>query len=385
MKLALQHFIEQHADWEDLLSKEPYCFQISRDHVCGRDLVLFKYSQIDTKWHEAGKIAWEARGIVLDEKTLEVVNYGFDKFFNSAEVYADEIDASSMISSVKVDGSIIKIRRFPDNQLLISTNGTIDAFKAPVAEQMGCSFKSFGDIVADVLTKKFGSVDAFKQLLDNDKTYIFEMVSPWTRVCTPYPENDMYLIGCRFIDPSREFREIKFTDCSLAAHFKTPEILDFSSIDKCLEYASTLDWTKEGYVIMDAQFHRVKCKNPSWLAVHHLAENHTMSYVRAVEIVRANEVDEVVGYFPEFQEALDEVKARYAKLIADLDAAYNRYLMYADCCVSRKDHALAIQKEFGKYAGCGFCLLDSKVSCSSEWVEKLPARNLVKTLGYKED
>lgn len=395
-KLDLQYFIEQHSDWESILQVSPYCFQITRDKACGRNLIIFKYNQIDTKWDKAGHIAAEARGIVLDEDTLEVVNYGFDKFFNSTEPYADKIDAQSMRSTVKIDGSIIKVRKFEDGQLLISTNGTINAYNAPVAEQVGCSFKSFGSIVEDVLVRKFGSVNAFKDRLDADKTYIFEMVSPWTRVVTPFHENDMYLIGCRWIDPDKDFAEIPFWECSLKSMFKTPDILDFASIDKCLEYAQTLDWTSEGYVVMDKHFHRVKVKNASWLAVHHLCENHTMSYRRAVEIVRSNEIDEVVGYFPEFESALLDVKNRYWKKVADVSEAKTRldgfiaangWDMQPSLIEAggrkRKDIAIWITKNF-PIPGLAFGLIDKKIESVKKWFDEVPAEKLARTLGYKE-
>ena len=395
-KLDLQYFIEQHSDWESILQVSPYCFQITRDKACGRNLIIFKYNQIDTKWDKAGHIAAEARGIVLDEDTLEVVNYGFDKFFNSTEPYADKIDAQSMRSTVKIDGSIIKVRKFEDGQLLISTNGTINAYNAPVAEQVGCSFKSFGSIVEDVLVRKFGSVNAFKDRLDADKTYIFEMVSPWTRVVTPFHENDMYLIGCRWIDPDKDFAEIPFWECSLKSMFKTPDILDFASIDKCLEYAQTLDWTSEGYVVMDKHFHRVKVKNASWLAVHHLCENHTMSYRRAVEIVRSNEIDEVVGYFPEFESALLDVKNRYWKKVADVSEAKTRLDEFIAANgwdaqprlieaggQKRKDIAIWITKNF-PIPGLAFGLIDKKIESVKKWFDEVPAEKLAQMLGYKE-
>ena len=396
MKLALQYFIEQHKDWEQLLQAEPYCFQIARDHVCGRNLILFKYNQIETKWSECGKIAWEARGIVLDEDTLEVVNYGFNKFFNVGESTADKLDAGSMVSSTKIDGSIIKIRKFPDNQLLISTNGTIDAFNAPVAEQIGCEFKTFGDIVANVLIKKFGSLDEFKTHLDSDKTYIFEMVSPWTRVVTPFHENDLYLIGVRSIRAEDNFAESHFWESPLAEFFKTPERLDFSSIDKCLEYAQTLDWTNEGFVVMDKDFNRVKVKNASWLAVHHLAENHTMSHKCAIEIIRANEIDEVVGYFPEFKDALMDVKAKYWKKVADVQAAkikldefiaqngWDKQPWWIQTGgQKRKDIAIWITKNF-PIPGLGFSLIDGKVESVEKFFADYPADKIAQMLGFKD-
>ena len=377
-ELEIVNFIKEHLNWEDILTQKPYSLIISRDTWNGRNLIMFKYNMIDSDFHE--RICCEARGIVLDEDTLEVISYGFDKFFNSHEQFAADIDANSMISTVKIDGSIIKIVRI-GNSFLISSNGTINAFSAPVAEQIGCPFKSFGEIVNQVIIDKFVDTSKFVDVMKEGYTYIFELVSPWTRVCTPFDHNDMYLIGCRCNDPSQGYHEIFFNDCSIAKYFKTPDILKFNTIEKCLEYAQTLDWTNEGFVVMDKNFNRVKVKNASWLAVHHLASNHTMSYERAIEICRANEIDEVLGYFPEFKDALLDCKERYEKLIDDLESAWMRY----DDSVleTRKDKAIWIQKNF-RIPGVGFALIDKKVDSIQEWIKTVPVKNLVKHLGYKE-
>lgn len=377
-KLNIQLFIEQHADWEKLLSEKPYCITISRDVMFGHRLIMFKYSQIDSDFNV--ELVCECRGIILDEDTLEVVSYAFDKFGNVNESYVPTLDAKSMKSTVKIDGSIFKIVKL-GNDLLMSTNGTISAFSAPVPEQVGCNFKSFGEIAVDVLTKKFGSLDEFKQHLDEGYTYVFELVSPWTRVVTPFHDSDLYLIGCR---NNKTYEEIFFKDIKLADYFKTPDILDFSTIDDCLKYASSLDWTNEGFVVMDKNFNRVKVKNPCWLAVHHLCENHTMSYSRAIEIVKANEIDEVLGYFPEFKTALEDVKTRYNDLIASLNESWLAYNQLDPFIIeTRKDKAIWIQKNF-KVPAVGFMLIDDKVESVADWAKQVPAKNLVKILGFKE-
>ena len=377
-KLCIQKFIEEHADWEKLLSEKPYCITISRDVMFGHRLIMFKYSQIDSDFNV--ELVRECRGIILDEDTLEVISYAFDKFGNVNEPYVPTLDAKSMKSTVKIDGSIFKIVKL-GNDLLMSTNGTISAFSAPVPEQVGCNFKSFGEIAVDVLTKKFGSIDEFKKHLDEGYTYVFELVSPWTRVVTPFHDSDLYLIGCR---NNKTYEEIFFKDIKLADYFKTPDILDFSTIDDCLKYTSSLDWINEGFVVMDKNFNRVKVKNPAWLSVHHLCENHTMSYARAIEIVKANEIDEVLGYFPEFKAALEDVKTRYNDLIASLNESWLAYNQLDPFIIeTRKDKAIWIQKNF-KVPAVGFMLIDDKVESVADWAKQVPAKNLVKILGFKE-
>lgn len=67
------------------------------------NLVLFKYNQIDSPFHE--EIVQEARGIILDEaNNWNVVCYTFKKFWNVFEPLAAKIDWSTAVIQEKVDG-----------------------------------------------------------------------------------------------------------------------------------------------------------------------------------------------------------------------------------------------------------------------------------------
>ena len=390
-KLKLQEFIEEHSDWEVLLAEKPYCITITRDEVYGKKLVMFKYSQIDSNFNL--EIVRECRGIILDETTFEVVSYAFDKFGNTNETYVVMPDASTMISTEKVDGSILKVVRIGD-ELLFSTNGTINAFNAPVAEQLGCKYASFGDVAKEVLFKTFSDKGLeWKDFIVEGNTYIFELVSPWTRVVIPYPANDLYLIGFR---DNKTFNEKFFGDLELAKIFKTPKIYSFKTFDECVANAGALPWNEEGFVVMDAKFNRVKVKSSAWLATHHLRNNGVLSYERAVELVKLNELDEVIGYFPDFKQCLDKVKEKYDTFVASLEKAvveldtwikdhgYDKQPWWIEAGgQKRKDVAIFITKNF-KVPGVGFAIIDKKVASAKEWVEQVPAKNLVRALGFKD-
>ena len=51
-KLNVQQFIEQHSDWEKLLVEKPYCLNITRESWNGMNLVMLKYSQVDSDFNE---------------------------------------------------------------------------------------------------------------------------------------------------------------------------------------------------------------------------------------------------------------------------------------------------------------------------------------------
>ena len=375
-QLNILQFIRDHEDWEKLLSEKPYAITVTRKQKFGRNLMMLKYSQIDSDF--SNPVVRECRGLILDEDSLEVISFPFMKFCNFGEPYADSIDWASAKILEKVDGSLIKIVRLEgEDNLLISTNGTIDADDAPIPEQIGCPFKSFGDAVRQVLQ----NYDWDYLFPDENVTYMFELVSPWTKVVIPYPETDLYFLGCR---DNLTFEETLPQDHRLAGFFKTPKVYEFNSFEDCIKAAEELPWDEEGYVVVDKYFHRVKVKSPAWISVHHLKDNGGFSYSRAVELIRANELDEVLGYFPELKGPLYAVKEKYMNLIAEEEAVWNAFdNEFAGKVATRKEQALWITSH-SKNPGIHFSMLDRKVSSVREWVDNYPADKLVKILGFKE-
>ena len=405
-KLNIQWFIEQNADWEQKLQEKPYCLQISRDKMFGRNLIMFKYNQIESDFNDV--IVRECRGIILDEDTNEVVCHSFDKFGNYGESYCPEIDWKSCYVTEKIDGSLIKVVRLGDN-LLWSTNGTIDAFKAPLAEQIGCLAKSFGELakfaVLDNYRKANGLsmsdcidpelVDAWLlTLFKEGHTYMFELTSPYNKVVVSWHKIELHFIGCR---DNISGNEIFFGDHELAKIFHTPQVFPLHSVDECVAAAEKLDCNAEGYVVVDKNFNRVKIKSPTYVALHHMKNNGVLSYARGVEIVRSNELGEVLTYFPEFKDHLEKIKADYDAYVTKFDDAVvkmNQWVKdngYVDrpwlIQTGGKDRGIAarwIMQNIKTYSGFAFAYLDGKVNDAVEWLNGMSSAKIVIALGYKE-
>jgi len=375
MELELISFIKANSDWEKILSEKPYCLSISRDKMFGKNLIMFKYSQIDSDF--SNEIVKESRGIILDEDTLEVVCYPFRKFMNYGEPTADPINWNTATISQKIDGSLIKIVRLGDN-LLISTNGTIDAFKASVTPQVGCPYNSFGDIVQSLLNSHGDYLKYFKE----DITYMFELVSPWTRVVIPYNVPRLYFLGMRGNGSYQEY-DASFAP-TICKDFPTPEIFSFGTFDDCIANATQLPWDFEGYVVRDADFHRVKVKSPAWIAVHHIKDNGAMSYSRAIELIRTNEVGEVLTYFPELEEEFGKIQLKYTEFVGKSVSVWNEFdKEFSGRIATRKEMALWIQKHF-PIPAIGFSMLDRKISSVEDWFKNCNIDYLVKALGFKQ-
>lgn len=401
-KLLIQEFISSHPDWERILLEKPYCLNIQRDSKFGRNFLLFKYDQIDSDF--SIPLVRECRGLILDADTLEPVCVPFFKFFNAEEKHADEIDWKTAWSSEKLDGSLTKVVRL-GNDLLVSTNGTIDAYKAPIQDQIGFVGKTFGDLfemaVANAKDRydrislenhyaredwHLPPMDWFRNLLQEGHTYMFELTSRYNHIVVKFGDPEIHLIGIR---DNRTFREIEFFNHPLSRFFHTPELFRLGTLKEVEEAAERLDADHEGFVVCDGDFRRVKVKSTTYCHLHHLrGEGGTPSFERGIEIVRKNELDEVLAYFPEFREHLERIKSDLDDLVERLESEWLKFSCVRHYLKTRKEQALAILSEEGfgkKFSGVGFSLLDGRVSSVREWIEKCPAKNLVKYLGYKED
>ena len=304
--LNLEKFIKEHPNWEELLTKDPYNLKLSRDD----GYIMFKYNQLcsDFSLPEVK----EARGIIFRESDWKCVCHPFNKFMNAGEDNSDldKLDWSTASVQCKIDGSLMKV--WFDKTWHISTNGTIDAFKAP----LGCADKeltSYGDLFLYCLKENnppFSFKD-FTSFLDEEYCYMFEMVSPYNRVVIEYNEPKLYYLGCRNLDLHFEESYVKFTpfENALGCLIDTPKTYPLHTFKEVQEAANSLPWNEEGYVVCDDNFTRVKIKSPEYVLAHHGRTNGNISISRLLEIILTNEVDEFLVYASEYTDKINNLIA----------------------------------------------------------------------------
>lgn len=297
--LALLKFINQHKEnWEELLTKDPYNLKINRDE----GYILFKYNQLCSDFNLPE--VQEARGIIFRESDWKCVCHPFNKFGNYGECYCPEIDWSTASVQEKVDGSLMKV--WFDETWHISTNGTIDAFKAPLE----CSNKeidSYGKLFIYCLNQMGISERYFFSELDKlgyNFCYMFEMVSPYNRVVIEYTVARLYYLGSRNLLTDKEYMPE-----ARPLMFPLPKRYPLHSLKDVKEAASVLPWDEEGYVVCDGRFNRVKIKSPEYVKAHHGRTNGNISTSRLLEIILNNEVDEFLIYANEYTDKINNLIA----------------------------------------------------------------------------
>lgn len=370
MQLKIIEFIKANQNWEQLLSAEPYCLNISHDNMFGRDLVMLKYSQQDSDF--SNDIVCECRGLILD-MTDDVVplSVPYFKFFNFSEPYAAKIDWSSAEVTEKIDGSLMKVVKY-GNDLLISTNGVIDAYKCNLTPQFSCPYSNFGQLFEAAVKNQFKknaqlladhgfddlnklddihAMNWFKSLLVPGFTYMFELCSQYNRIVIPHTETKLYFHGIR---DNSTLLEQPFVNDLLISEFEGPKLFPLKTLDDVIKAAEVLPWDDEGYVVCDKYFNRIKIKSPAYLRIHRMANNGNLSIRRAVDVFMENEIAELLAYFPEYKSVFDDIRNKYDAKKAELDSIYQKLVSLN--LETQKDRALWIQQNT-KHAGIIFKML----------------------------
>lgn len=352
--LEIQSFILRNPNWEELLSSPPYCLSIKRKD----SRVLFKYSQRNSDF--SLDIVKEARGLILEEGTWKVVAYAFDKFFNYGESFAAKIDWNTATVSSKEDGSIIKVYYYND-KWNVGTNSTIDSNDANLESPKYKNFKQLFDEAA-----KNSNLDYSR--LNKDCTYIFELVSPHNIICCPQDETKLYHLGTRNNITLREFED--------EIGVEKPKTYNFSSLNECIDVASSLPFSQEGFVIKDKNYNRVKVKGLAYLKAHYLRVNNRLTIEKIISISFQNEAEEFLTYFPHSKESFELVKEKMEIFRKKIRINFNKAKELKKMYPERKDFAKVVTKE--KCPSLYFLTYDNKIKNSDEWLNSLELKEWLK-------
>lgn len=295
-------FCFEHNNWEHLLTQEPYFLKIKRDD----DYIMFSYDQRQSDF--SLNLVREARGIIFKQGHWEnPVCWAFDKFGNYGESYVPEIDWSTAFVSEKIDGSLIKLW-FDDDNWHVSTNGTINAYKADLC---GLKYADFGNYFYSAVLKHYSDFDEFLNRLNKDITYMFELVGPDNRVVIKYKEPEVYFLGARNKYTGQE--SWCTSDNALVLNvtqLPLPKTYKLNSLDDCIKVAEEFVVDHEGFVVVDDKGNRVKVKSPAYVMAHYLRTNSAINKKHLIRVILQNETEEFLCYADEYEEELLNLKKK---------------------------------------------------------------------------
>jgi len=298
----------------------------------------------------------EARGIIIDTETLEVVCWPFRKFGKYNESYADKIDWKTARVQEKIDGSLVKLwYNTRQGAWQFSTNGMIAAGEAYVDEDTRESY-------LDVIHEANNFTDIPFSILNKDLTYLFELVSPKIQVVIRYEKAHLYHIGTRNNQTGQELQEY--------IGVERPKEYPLQTLEDCIRAAQALNLSsdgkvhgvqKEGFVVVDSNWNRNKVKSMEYHMLHHIVACTKSSKEYLVGLLREGmvDVDDLCQSFPSMAHYFKYYDYRVAELAyqADVFADLTRRI-YRESGNDRKTVAVRIQQH--RLTPIGFLALKSE-------------------------
>ena len=302
------------------------------------DRIVLNYSMLDSpKFHP---VCDECRGLILSWPELNILCRPFNRFYNYGEgdfFTEDEFNLNRMICSSKIDGSLINIYH-DGNDWCCATR------KRAFAEGETAKSNTFKDVVDRAFPEWQDKMDTFSR----EFTYIYEVVSPETRVVVPYDDYYIYLLAMRS-NVNGDFLDVKAVDdVAKVLGVYRPKRYKFNNLDEIVKSSKELepmDEEGEGYVCFDHKTdNKVKIKNPSYLAIAHMRENGAISNKRIAKLVFERDYEEYLNLFPEDIEFFDPYIQAFYNMMEDLMKMWNENKDIEDqkeFALNVKDHKLA--------------------------------------------
>lgn len=355
MMINLQKYLQTHTT-EELTAE----FAIAvKPHSVYPELFLFKYNQIDSPMDNS--IVQECRGIILN-KNWDIVSFPYTKFFNAEEPKAAIINWDSAKVYEKLDGSLVTLY-FYDNKWQMSTSGTPDG--SGEVQGFCTHYLNFADLFWQTW-KELGY--SLPSLDHKDFCFMFELMTPFNRVVVQHQKPRIALHGVRNIKTLKEHNPSDFASYGWEIVKQYP----LKTLNDVFETCKTLDPIKnEGFVVVDENFARVKVKSPAYVALSHMKDN--FSQRRMLQLILANESEEFLSYFKEYEGLHNEIKTKYMCLILDITETYERI------------KGLEVQKDFAleacKHNFSGALFAMRKGVTLTDYLNKISIQSLEKMVG----
>lgn len=313
-------------------------FKIKVKNYDEEGLIVLNYDQIYSKPKDH-PIIRECRGLILDSN-FDIVSRSFYRFFNMGEIPQEDeqFDIRRAICFEKADGSLMKIYKHR-GKWQCSTRGT--AF-GEAQTPTGTTFKELTFKALNVETE-----EQFQGLcsshFDPKYTYNFEVTSRENRIVKVYEGHSLWFLAK--INNQTGEDQTEFDTSEMPATVKELRKFTFNSEDAILTASKELKELDEGYVCLDTTSGiRLKIKSPTYLTVHSLRGEGTLTPKKIMELILMNEHEEYLCYYPEdrdyftpYKSSLDRMEVEMGDLwkeTRDIESQKDYAVQVKDKCYS---------------------------------------------------
>lgn len=286
-------------------------------------MVLFNYTQAAQFSRRWNWFEQNARGLILDATTGDIIARPFRKFFNYGEQMPSE-DAKIVEVTEKMDGSLGILYWKDGEGWRIATRGSFTSDQARWA--------------TDFFNRNWNFPPTYSEY-----TLLFEIIYPANRVVVNYGDlEDLVLIGARrrFDGHEMSYQELK--GVAARYHFVLPKTYDFSDWTQILSAAEALSANEEGWVIRTSDNERYKVKGDAYKLAHRIMTG--VTFRRVLEAVMSGDFERMIEGVPDeflvhVRKWRDIIEQTVASITDDCNRAFSDFGEVTD----RKAYALWVQ------------------------------------------
>lgn len=260
---------------EDYMQKleENEIFSCEDEHFIG-----FKYNAPTTYFHYWNDVTLNARGIVFDKQTGEIVARPFYKFFNYQELINGEGQRTDILDKVEACGwRLDATQSFRVMDKLDGSLGIVfyDKYADKWRVKTGGSFSSD----QAVWGQKWFDENVNLSELVKGFTYCFEIIYNEDVHPISYEKEEMVLLGICENQSGVELTLSALQDAGKALGVRVADIIEFKNFDEVIPYATNLPNTKEGVVVTFKNGFKVKIKGKEFLELQRKFHNMTEDFI----------------------------------------------------------------------------------------------------------
>lgn len=330
------------------------------------DLHIYNYTeevQFKNRWN---RITLACRGLILNQKTGEVIARPWEKFFNFGQM-DNRIDSDAPVEVTdKMDGSLGILYRRPDGQHAIATRGSFASEQAAHG--------------TEVLEEEY--LVWINQNAVDEYTFLFEIIYPDNRIVCDYDGmDDLVLLGAvhneqgYYVGPGAAGGLLNW-------HGPVTEVWHFDRFVDALSFPDRKG--KEGVVIRSGN-KIVKLKQADYVELHRIVTNLSPKTIWEMLSRGMSQTDICSDIPDEFHQYVrdiaDELYVRFANIkveaLIDFQQIKGKLWEEKGSEISRRAWAQEIKKN--KNSGLLFNLLDEKPIDSVVW-QMVKPRGDIKTL-----
>lgn len=230
-------------------------------------LIRYELKNINSRgmWEDKNSPLREARSLVFDIMTEELVLTPFRKFFNLNEVEENSIE--------NIEKEIIECERFEVSQKM---DGSMQSYRYYNGRIIGS-----GSMALDP-RNSFRLEEGYQLLTDNHKkmiqsmptiTFIFEYISEKDKHVVPYDydtQKGLYLIGMRSVIDGEEYPYEAIKEVSEEFDIPCCKIYQYNTLQEVLEHLDKMTVEDGEGFVLNIDGHKIKLKCEDYLQLHRL-------------------------------------------------------------------------------------------------------------------